>query len=55
MRHLVVLATACVLLGGCSTRALRAPDDLWDDGVDSSDVAAFMGDHGRVERPITQD
>jgi uncharacterized protein YceK len=52
MRCLVVLATACVLLSGCSTRALRAPDDLWD-APDGADGASFLADHGRWERPAS--
>jgi hypothetical protein len=54
MRRLVVLATAGALValcvGGCSSRALRAPDDLWE-GASSPDSAAFLGYNGRVERP----
>jgi len=52
MRCLVVLATACVLLSGCSTRALRAPDDLWD-AADSEDGAGFQSYHGHWERPAS--
>jgi hypothetical protein len=52
MRHLVVLAAACVVLSACSTRALHAREDLWE-GAAGADGAAFLGDHGRVERPAT--
>lgn len=50
MHRLLVLALACTLLSACSTRALRPADnDLWD-GYASTDGAAFLGYHGRVER-----
>ncbi|WP_427915364.1 hypothetical protein ACPWT1_10810 [Ramlibacter sp. MMS24-I3-19] len=50
MYRVLALAVACTLLTACSTRALRASDDdLWD-GYASTDGAAFLGYHGRVER-----
>lgn len=50
MHRFLVLALACMLLGACSTHALRpAGDDLWA-GYAGSNAAAFLGYHGRVER-----
>lgn len=50
MRRLAVVAAACVLLGACSTRALRAHEDPWE-GDTSAESAVFLGYHGRLERP----
>lgn len=55
MRALTVLLGACVLLSGCSTRAMQPRDDLWLwNGPPSEDGATFLGYHGPVEseRPI---
>lgn len=50
MHRFLALALACMLLGACSSRALRpADDDMWA-GYAGSNAAAFLGYHGRVER-----
>lgn len=55
MRRLVVLVAACALLGACSTRALHAQDDLWEEGDSRAAWAASLDPDAGSERPVLTD